>query len=236
MRTYKLFWDEFSGWYLELVKPGYQQPIDAPTYRATLGYFEKLLQLPHPFTPFFTEEIWYQLAERKEGESIMLTAMPKPVEYNAGMLNEFDQIRETISAVRNLRKEKNIPNKEVLPLLVKPDENYHEKYNPVVMKMANLSAITEIAEKPENAAAFIIKSTEYFVPITETIDVEAELKKLNEELTYYQGFLRSVMGKLNNERFVSGAPKAVLDKELAKKADAEAKIKALEERIAQIKK
>ncbi len=234
MRTYKLFWDEFSGWYLELVKPGYQQPIDAPTYRATLGFFEKLLQLLHPFTPFFTEEIWHQLAERRDGESIMLTEQPKSNGYNAAMLAEFDLVKETISAVRNIRKEKNLPNKEVLPLLVKPDENYREKYNPVVMKMANLSAVTEIDAKPENAAAFIVKSTEYFVPVEETIDVEAELKKLNDELTYQQGFLRSVMSKLNNERFMAGAPKAVVDNEMAKKADAEAKIRALLDRIARI--
>jgi valyl-tRNA synthetase len=235
MRTYKLFWDEFSGWYLELVKPGYQQPIDAPTHKATLGYFEKLLQLLHPFTPFFTEEIWHQLAERREGESIMLTELPRSGGYNAEMLDEFDRVRETISAVRNLRKEKNIPNREVLPLLVRPDENYREKYNPVLMKMANLSSVTEIDDKPENAAGFLIKSTEYFVPLGNNIDLEAERKKLTDELTYQQGFLRSVMGKLDNERFVSGAPKAVLDKELAKKSDAEAKIAALTERLDQLK-
>jgi len=234
MRTYKLFWDEFSGWYLELVKPGYQQPIDAPTYKATLGYFEKLLQLLHPFTPFFTEEIWHQIGERKTGESIMLTDMPKANAYNAAMLAEFDLVKDTISAIRNIRKEKNIPNKEVLPLFVKPDENYHEKYNPVVMKMANLSSVNETQEKVENAAAFIIKSTEYFVPLGDNINVEEELAKAKAELEYQQGFLKSVMGKLNNERFVAGAPPQVVANEQAKKADAEARIKALQEQIAQL--
>ena len=234
MRTYKLFWDEFSGWYLELVKPGYQQPIDAPTYKATLGYFEKLLQLLHPFTPFFTEEIWHEIGKRADGESIMLTELPKNNGYNTAMLAEFDLVKETISAIRNIRKEKNIPNKEVLPLLVKPDENYHEKYNPVVMKMANLSAISETQEKVDNASAFIIKSTEYFVPLGDNINVEEELAKLKADLEYQQGFLKSVMGKLSNERFVAGAPAQVVANEQAKKADSEAKIKAIQERIAQL--
>ena len=234
MRTYKLFWDEFSGWYLELVKPGYQQPIDAPTYKATLGYFEKLLQLLHPFTPFFSEEIWHQIAERKDGESIMLTRMPESKGYNAAMLAEFDLVKDTITAIRNVRKEKNIPNKEVLSLFVKPDENYHEKYNVVVMKMANLSAVSETQEKVDNAAAFIIKSTEYFVPLGDNINVEEELAKLKTELEYQQGFLRSVMGKLSNERFVAGAPAQVVANEQAKKADADARIKAIQDRIAQL--
>jgi len=234
MRTYKLFWDDFSGWYLELVKPGYQQPIDAPTLKATLGFFEKLLKLLHPFTPFFTEEIWHQIADRQEGESIMLAEMPRSDGHNAAMLAEFDLVREAITAIRNIRKQKNIPAREVLPLLVRPDENYHEKYDPVLMKMAGLSAIGRTDDKPDNAAAFLVKSTEYFVPLGERIDVAAEVAKLSTELEYQQGFLRSVMSKLGNERFVAGAPAAVVDNERAKKADAEAKIQALTERLKQL--
>jgi valyl-tRNA synthetase len=234
MRTYKLFWDEFSGWYLELVKPAYQQPIDAPTYQATLGFFEKLLQLLHPFTPFFTEEIWHRIGTRADGESIMLTTMPQSTGYDSRLLVEFDGVKETITAIRNIRRQKNIPNREALTLYVKPDENYRERYNPVVMKMANLSSIEETTHKIDNASAFIIKSTEYFVPLGDNINIEEELTKLKAALEYQQGFLRTVMGKLNNERFVAGAPAQVVAGEQAKKADAEAKIAALQQQIAQL--
>ncbi|MDR0954509.1 MAG: valine--tRNA ligase [Rikenellaceae bacterium] len=234
MRTYKLFWDEFSGWYLELVKPAYQQPIDGPTYRATLGFFEKLLQLLHPFTPFFTEEIWHRIGTRADGESIMLTAMPQSTGYDSRLLAEFDGVKETITAIRNIRRQKNIPNREALTLYVKPDENYRERYNPVVMKMANLSSIEETTHKIDNASAFIIKSTEYFVPLGDNLNIEEELTKLKAALEYQQGFLRTVMAKLNNERFVAGAPAQVVAGEQAKKADAEAKIAALQQQIAQL--
>ncbi len=236
MKLYKLFWDEFSGWYLELVKPGYRQPIDRTTYEATLGYFEKLLQLLHPFMPFVTEEIWHRIAARKDGESIMVSRMPEAKPYDAKLLEEFALVKETISAIRSIRKDKNIPNRETAELLVRPDENYHPYYNPVLVKMANLSDIRTVEAKAENAASFIVKSTEYFVPLGDGIDVEAELAKLTADLKYQEGFLASVMKKLGNERFVQNAPAAVVENEQAKKNDSETKIKALREQIALLEK
>ena len=235
MRIYKLFWDDFSGWYLEIVKPAYQQPADKTTMEATRHYFDLLMRLVHPFMPFVTEEIWQDLAPRAEGESIMYAPMPKAEEVNEALLARFALATEVITGVRNVRKQKNIAQKEALTLNVIEDENYPKEYAPVIAKMCNLAEINSISEKEPTADAFIVKTTQYFVPMGDKIDVEAEMKKLTDELTYLEGFLGSVMKKLSNERFVNSAPEKVVANERAKKADAEAKIAAIKERMEALK-
>ena len=235
MRIYKLFWDDFSGWYLEMVKPAYQQPTDKATMEATKYYFDQLMRLIHPFMPFVTEEIWQDLAPRANGESIMYAPMPKAEQVDEKLLSRFDLATEVITGIRNVRKQKNIAQKQALELNVIADENYPAEYAPVIAKMCNLSQINLIEEKDPTADAFIVKTTQYFIPMGEMIDKEAELKKLSDELTYLEGFLASVMKKLSNERFVSSAPEKVVANEKAKKADAEAKIAAIKERMEALK-
>ena len=233
MLLYKLFWDDFSGWYLEMIKPAYGVPIDPRTVDEAKGFFDALLRLLHPFMPFVTEEIWQDLAPRAAGESIMVARQPQADEQaDEALLARFELVKETITAVRNIRKQKNLPQREALTLEVIADANYPADYAPVLTKMANLSAIERVAEKDAAAAAFIVKTTQYFVPLGDRIDREAEIAKLGEELTYYEGFLQSVERKLSNERFVQSAPAAVVEKERAKKADAEAKIAAIREQLA----
>ena len=235
MRIYKLFWDDFSGWYLEMVKPAYQQPADKTTMEATRHYFDMLMRLVHPFMPFVTEEIWQDLAERKAGESIMYAHMPVAEEVNEALLARFTLATEVITNIRNVRKQKNIAQKNALTLNVIADENYPAEYAPVIAKMCNLESIEAITEKDPTADAFIVKTTQYFVPMGDQIDVEAEMKKLNDELTYLEGFLASVIKKLSNERFVQSAPEKVVANERAKQSDAEAKIAAIKERMAALK-
>ncbi|MBR5820195.1 MAG: valine--tRNA ligase [Alistipes sp.] len=235
MTLYKLFWDEFSGMYLEMVKPAYGEPIDATTLAATKSFFDALMRMLHPFMPFITEEIWQDLAPRAEGESICVAPMPTSTEENGQLLARFELVREVISAVRNVRNQKNLPQKEQLTLKVVVDENYPAEFAPVVAKMANLTAIEPTTEKDPTAAAFIVKTTQYFVPLAGMIDTEAEVKKLEEDLKYYEGFLKSVMAKLSNERFVQNAPEKVVANERAKQADAEAKITAIKEQLAALK-
>ena len=229
--AYKLFWDDFSGLYLEMVKPAYGQPIDAPTFEATRTFFDSLMRVLHPFMPFVTEEIWQDLAPRKEGESITVAPMPQPAEADGQLLARFELAREVISSVRNVRNQKNLPQKEALTLKVIADENYPAEYAPVMRKMANLTAIETVTEKDPAAAAFIVKTTQYFVPMAGKIDAEAERRKLTDELSYQEGFLASVMKKLSNERFVQSAPGKVVANERAKQADAEAKIAAIKAQL-----
>ncbi|MFI3330958.1 MAG: valine--tRNA ligase [Rikenellaceae bacterium] len=235
MVVYKLFWDEFSAWYLEMIKPAYGEGIDEQTFVKTKEIFEKLLKIIHPFMPFITEEIWQHISERKQGESITVSLLLESEDFNQQMLDEFSLVKETISAVRNIRKQKNLPNKELLELKVIEDKNFFARYNPLLVKMANLSKIESVTEKDPTAASFIVKTTEYFVPLEGKIDTEAELEKLEKDLVYFKGFLASVMKKLSNERFVQSAPEKVVATEKAKQTDAEAKIKALEERINALK-
>ena len=235
MRIYKLFWDEFSGWYLEIVKPAYQQPIDRLTLDQTREFFDQLMRLIHPFMPFVTEEIWQDLEEREAGESIMYAAAPKAEPVDEHLLQRFDLVKEIISNVRNIRKQRNIAQRNELTLNFIADENFPAELSDVVVKMCNLSAITAIAEKNPAAESFMVKTTQYFIPMEDNIDVEAELKKLNDELAYLEGFLASVMKKLSNERFVQSAPEKVVANERAKQADAEAKIAAIKERMAALK-
>jgi len=232
MITYKLFWDEFSGWYLEIIKPEYQKPIDRITYDATVTSFEKLLKILHPFMPFITEEIWQLLIERKDGESIMITRMPEAKKFNKGLITDFDSVKETVSAVRSVRKEKDLPNKEKLNLLIRSDkDSFNSELLPVINKLCNLSELSFVSEKQEGAASFMIGTTEYFIPLTGKIDIESEQVKINEELEYNRGFLVNVMKKLENESFVKNAPANILELERKKKSDAESKIKSLEEAL-----
>ena len=234
MVIYKLFWDEFSSWYLEMIKPGYQLPIDKVTYQATLGFFDALLRLLHPFMPFITEELWQALEPRKEGESLMVALMPEITPVDAAYLESFEIVKEIVSGVRTIRLQKNIPNKEELTLQVLGDHN--DAFNPVIAKMCNLSEIAKTDDKAAGAVSFLVRTTEYAVPLGSMINVEEELAKLGEELKYQQGFLASVTKKLSNESFVSKAPAKVIDMERKKQADAESKIKSIEESIAALTK
>ena len=235
MRIYKLFWDDFSGWYLEMVKPAYGSPADRKTIDATRHYFDMLMRLIHPFMPFVTEEIWQDLAPRAKGESIMYAPAPAVEQWDEALLVRFELVKEAITDIRNVRKQKNIAQKQPLTLKVIADENYPAAYAPVIVKMGNISAIETVTEKDPAAAAFIVKTTQYFVPLGDNIDREAETKRLTADLEYLEGFLASVMKKLSNERFVNSAPEKVVANERAKKADAEAKIAAIREQLAALK-
>ena len=234
MAVYKLFWDEFSSWYLEMVKPGYQQPVDKSTYLSTLGFFDALLRLLHPFMPFITEELWQALELRKEGESLMVALIPEVAPVDNLYLEDFEIAKEIVGGVRTIRLQKNIPNKEALELQVLGEHNDH--FNSVIAKMCNLSSIIRTEEKAAGSASFLVRTTEYAVPLGNMINVEEELAKLQDELKYQQGFLASVMKKLSNESFVSKAPAKVIEMERKKQADAESKIKSIEESIAALKK
>ncbi|MGE4288562.1 MAG: valine--tRNA ligase [Salinivirgaceae bacterium] len=236
MTVYRLFWDDFSSWYLEMVKPAYQKPCDKVTFDATQTILEKLLKLLHPFMPFITEEIWQLMTKRGNKESIMVAEWPKAAKYNQPFINQFEDAKAVITEIRSVRKNRNISYKETLDLMVNPGQDgYQANFDAVIIKMGSLNAIAQVSNKVENAVAFMVKTSEYFVPLGESLDVEAEIKKLNEDLNYQQGFLKSVMGKLSNEKFVSGAPEKVVEMERKKLADAESKIKAIEEQIAALK-
>ena len=234
MAVYKLFWDEFSSWYLEMVKPAYGQPIDKVTYDKTLAFFETLLKLLHPFMPFITEELWQHIYDRQPGESIMTQTLVKDMPYNEALIAQFEAVKEVISGIRTIRLQKNIAQKEALALEV-TGENPVAGFDSVIAKLCNLSEIKQVETKSEGAAAFMVGTTEYAVPLGNLINVEEELKKLEADLKYQEGFLQSVMKKLSNEKFVSKAPANVIEMERKKQADAETKIAALKESIAALK-
>jgi valyl-tRNA synthetase len=234
MAVYKLFWDEFSSWYLEMVKPTYGQPIDKVTYEKTLAFFETLLKLLHPFMPFITEELWQHIYDRQPGESIMTQTLVKDMPYNEALIAQFEAVKEVISGIRTIRLQKNIAQKEALALEV-TGENPVAGFGSVIAKLCNLSEIKQVETKSEGAAAFMVGTTEYAVPLGNLINVEEELKKLEADLKYQEGFLQSVMKKLSNEKFVSKAPANVIEMERKKQADAETKIAALKESIAALK-
>ena len=229
MAIYRLFWDEFSSWYLEMVKPAYGEPVDKATYEATLNYFDTLLRLLHPFMPFITEELWQHLQERKPGDSIMYAQLPVAGEVNAATLEAMAHAKEVIVGVRGVRAAKNISPREALVLNV--IGAWDDALDAVVKKLGNLSEINPGAEKDPAAATFMVGTTEFNVPLTNNIDVDAELARLNKELDYYRGFLASVMKKLGNERFVNNAPEAVVAAERNKQKDAESKIATIEASI-----
>ena len=230
MAVYKLFWDEFSSWYLEMVKPAYGKPVDRATYEATLGFFDALLRLLHPFMPFITEELWQHIAERKDGESVMTALLPKAGAFSEQTIADMDVAKDIIAGIRTVRLQKNIPNKEELELQVMGEGNV--PVESIIKKLANLSAVANVSEKDATAAAFMVGTTEYAVPLGNNINVEEELKKLEADLKYQEGFLQSVLKKLSNEKFVNNAPAKVIEMERKKQADAEAKIATLKESIA----
>lgn len=222
MAVYKLFWDEFSSWYLEMIKPAYGKPIDKATYETTLGYFDSLLRLLHPFMPFITEELWQHLAQRREGESIMYAQMPQAAAFDNSILSEIEIAKEVITGVRGVRASKNIPLKDMLTLNIIGDGSGLP--DGIVMKLANVEAINRNAAKDASAVSFMVGTTEYNIPLQGKIDASAEIERLKKEEAYLEGFLASVMKKLSNERFVNNAPAAVVDAERKKQADAESKL------------
>ena len=241
MAVYKLFWDEFSSWYLEMVKPAYingqPQPVDSKTYEATLGFFDALLKMLHPFMPFITEELWQHLYDRNEGDSIMrqCLTLDKLTADEQRIADDMEQVKQVISGVRMVRSQKNIAPKEQLQLMAIGQNNF-EAYNEVITKMANLKAITVAQEKSADATAFMIGTDEFAVPLGDLIDVAAEIEKAQTQLQHLEGFLAGVMKKLSNERFVQNAPEAVVAMERKKQSDAEEKIATLKETIAELSK
>lgn len=235
MAIYRLFWDEFSSWYLEMIKPAYGRPIDRVTYDKTLVFFENLLKLLHPFMPFITEELWQALYERKTGESIMVQKLTIDKKIGENLIADLELVKEVISGIRTIRLQKNIMQKESLELKV-IGINPIEIYNSIICKMANLSSIESIETKPEGAASYMVETTEYAVPINNMIDIQAEIVRMEAELRHKEGFLESVLKKLNNARFVANAPANVIEMERKKQADAESIIQSLKESIKALKK
>lgn len=237
MSVYKLVWDDFCSWYLEAIKPAYLQPIDVKTYQKTIEIFERLMQVVHPFMPFITEEIWHVIGERDEKDCIMISKMPEASEYNTEILIAFERATEVIMNVRTIRQEKNIANKEKLSMQIIANSADCEKtFESLILKLCNLETIEYTNEKASDTVGFVANGIEYFVRLGNLIDVEAEIKKIEEEIKYLQGFLKSVIAKLSNEKFVSGAPEQVVAIERKKQADAESKIELLSQQLANFKK
>ncbi len=236
MAVYKLFWDEFSSWYLEMVKPAYGQPIDSTTYNATLGFFENLLKMLHPFMPFITEELWQHIMDRKDGESIMRDKLtiPEATQEDNDLAKDVENLKQIVAGVRTVRNQKNIAVKEKLKLQV-VGENKYEAYDCVITKMANLESIDSVSEKDDTAAAFMVGTIEFAVPLGDMIDIDAEIEKQEAQLKHLEGFLLGVKKKLSNERFVANAPEAVVALERKKQNDSEEKINALKESLANLK-
>ena len=231
MSIYKLIWDDFSSWYLEMVKPEFGKPIDEITLNTTVAFFENNIKILHPFMPFITEEIWQCFKDRTKEEALIISAYPEQNKFDKNLLKEFENTMEIISAIRNIRKEKNISFKEKLNLFVLEKEELSSDFNEVIIKLSNISTIDKVSRKPDNAITFRVRSNEFFIPYSASIDEEEELKKLTEELNYTKGFLSSVQRKLSNDRFVNNAPDEVIANERKKESDALAKIAMLEESL-----
>ena len=231
MASYKLVWDDFCGWLLEIVKPAYQAPIDKKTYDSVIAIFEDNLRILHPFMPFLTEELWHTISKRTPQEALIVNHWPKTTTIDTALLTDFEFAAEVISGIRTIRKEKNIAFKDAISLSVINTEKVHSQFDVVIKKLGNISEMTSVSSGVEGALTFRVKSNEYFIPIEGTIDVAQEILKLKEELKYTQGFLKSVQGKLKNQKFVSGAPQQVVDNERKKEADAIAKIETIETSI-----
>jgi valyl-tRNA synthetase len=234
MAIYKLVWDDFCSWLLEIVKPAYQQPIDRTSFEAVIQLFEENLKLLHPFMPFLTEEIWQHIAERTPEDALIVAQWPKPQNVDAKLIADFDFAAEVISGIRTIRKEKSIPQKDALELFMLNAEGVGDNMDAIILKVANVSKLETIDAGLDGALSYRVKSNEYFIPISGAIDVEEEIKKIKEELQYTKGFLKSVQGKLSNERFVNNAPEQVVTIERKKAADAEAKIETLEKSLASL--
>ncbi len=237
MSVYKLVWDDFCSWYLEAIKPAYQQPIDAKTHQQTINIFERLMQVVHPFMPFITEEIWHIIRECDEKDCIMVSQMPEPTSYDAKILTSFELAMEIIMNIRTIRQEKNIANKEKLSMQIIADyANCDHTFESLIEKLCNLETIEYTPEKASDTVGFVVNKVEYFVRLGNLLDIEAEIKKVEDELNYLQGFLNSVLKKLSNEKFVAGAPEQVVAIERKKQSDAESKIAILQQQLANLKK
>ncbi len=231
MAIYKLVWDDFCSWYLEMIKPGYEQPIDSKTIESTKDFFEQILKVIQPFTPFIAEEIWHLIRERKEGDDIIIAEWPKVKAVNQAVLDSFTKGEEVIINIRNVRKQNNIANKVKMDLFIKKNNEIDSSFDSVIVKMGNLSLLEYTETAISNANSFIVNSNEYYIPFGDSIDIEAEKAKLKEELDYTKGFLNSVQKKLQNEKFMAGAPDQVVVMERKKEAEALSKIAVLEEKI-----
>jgi valyl-tRNA synthetase len=232
MTIYKLLWDDFSSWYLEMVKPAFGQPIDSKTLSATEEFFENNMKILHPFMPFITEEIWQFMSNRNPEEALIISNYPKLKPYNKQIISDFELIKEIISGIRTIRKDKNISFKNTIDLSVMNTEDFTKDFDAVITKMGYIANLDYVSQKVEAALSFRVKTNEYFIPMGGAIDIEAEKKKLQEELKYNEGFLKSVQGKLKNKRFVDNAPEQVVASERKKEADALAKIEALKASLA----
>jgi len=231
MATYKLVWDDFCSWYLELIKPGYEQPIDRVTKEKTIRIFENILKVVHPFTPFIAEDLWHLIQPRAEGEDIIVASWPSVEEVSPAVLDGFKVTAEIIGNIRNVRKENNIANKIKIDLRIAKNSTISKSLDSLIVKMGNLQSLEYTEEKPGNAYSFIVKNVEFFIPFGDNVDISAEIEKIEEELKYTKGFLNSVRKKLGNTNFVSNAPESVVAIEKKKQADAEEKIKILEQKI-----
>lgn len=234
MAIYKLVWDDFCSWFLEIIKPGYQQPIDRTTFNKAIEMLEANLKLLHPFMPFLTEEIWQYIAKRTPEDALIIASWPEMKPFDEKIISDFELATEVISGIRNIRKDKNIPFKETIELKVVNNEKASTHFDAVIMKLGNIVDLEYVGEKVNGALSYRVKSNEYFIPVGGNLDLEAEIAKLNEELNYIKGFLRSVQGKLANEKFVNGAPEQVIANERKKEADALAKIATLEQSLASL--
>jgi valyl-tRNA synthetase len=235
MSIYKLVWDDFCSWFLEMIKPGYQQPIDRATFDKAIEMLESNLKLLHPFMPFLTEEIWQIITERTPNEALIISQWPELKSFNQSIITDFENVIDVISGIRTIRKDKNIPFKDSIEFKIVNNEKFSTYLDRVIIKLGNLSSLEYISEKLNGALSFRIKSNEYFIPISGAINVEEEIAKLTEELEYTKGFLKSVEAKLSNEKFVNGAPEKVLNIERQKQADALAKIATIEQSLAGLK-
>ena len=235
MATYKLVWDDFCSWFLEMIKPAYQQPIDKATFDKAIEMLENNLKLLHPFMPFLTEEIWQHITERTPEQALIVAEYPKMTSVNSKLIADFDFATDVISGIRTIRKDKNIPFKDVIELKVVNNEKSSSYFDSIIMKLGNITDLQYVTEKVDGALSYRVKSNEYFIPITGNIDVEAEIAKLTEELNYTQGFLKSVQIKLSNEKFVANAKPEIIENERKKEADALAKIATIEQSIAGLK-
>lgn len=235
MAIYKLVWDDFCSWFLEMIKPAYQQPIDKATFDKAIEMLENNLKLLQPFMPFLTEEIWHLIAERTKEEALIISTWPELKAYDEKLITDFDNTIEVISGIRSIRKDKNLPFKDAIDLKIINNDKVSTYFDVIVAKLGNITNLEYVSEKVDSALSFRIKSNEYFIPITGSINVEEEIAKLTEELKYAQGFLKSVQAKLSNEKFVGGAPEKVLEMERKKEADALAKIATIEQSLASLK-
>ncbi|MDT8309268.1 MAG: valine--tRNA ligase [Bacteroidales bacterium] len=231
MAVYKLIWDDFCSWYLEIIKPAYQQPIDSNTLKTTTQFFETLMKVLHPFMPFISEEVWHHLKKRGENEDITIEKMPLAKRFDKTILEQFDHTAVIVNAIRNIRQEKNIPNKKHLTLLMKNNADDLPVYKSVITKLANLTAFETTDTIPEKVVSFVVKADEFFIPITEDVNYEEALEKLKKDLQYTKGFLKTIDSKLSNEKFINHAPQQVVDSEKKKRADAIARIAVLEKQI-----